>query len=502
MGIDWKAFRPEYLGFAAVVATLPVYEPALHSFHTLAPEAFGRGVPPYTCAALVAALATALAMFAIRLRGRTVAKDGEGRRARRRLCAAVAALTFLSGTAGLCLLTFIDLPAVFSVALGTCGGIGSALLLAAWGKAFLACEGHEALGYLAVSSVLGGLLLNTVGTLPHPVAVALLFLLAGVALGIPLMLLRENPEQPEGPETQNSQRPASELRPADALVGTALFGMSFHMLGTHEVYLFYLTFLVGTIAAGVAILPLVLLGRERPAVGLLYEVALPLVGFATVAGALVAPGPVGAFAARTGFMLFFAFAAPFLLVSAACGPAREDHDPQLPLLAATACFTGGSLLGLVVGRLADVDACLRAFSLLMLAYLVFLAMSPGISAQLREIRGTRRDTDAPTCAPTALDAEELGRITRRFGLTGREAEILPLTRTGTHIHRDRAGALHIGQHRARACAQDLPKVWRRNERRAPGRPCGGPGARRRGLYATGRLGFRQATDSFTRSPAR
>lgn len=495
---DQKAFRPQYLGFAAVVATLPVYEPALHSFHTIAPDVFDPAAGLFSDCAFAAMLACALAVLVATRR--PVARTGGS--ARSGVPAALdpgtpafkatMAAFGLVGAAGLCLISRFPLPAAAVGALGACAGAGSALALLAWGRLFMACTKKVALLHLALTSVLGAFLLNTVGTLPYPAAVALFMGLEVVALAVPAFHL-EVPGAPDatGPGATGlapASRTPLAVHMAEPLLGIALFALSFQVLGAHTVYLFYLSFLLGTIVAGLAVLPVLLLDAKRPAMALLYEIVLPLAGFAVVAATVAAPDALQALTTRNGFMVFYAFAILLFLSSTIAFANAGEYDPRRVFATAIAFYAGASLAGTIVGSVASEQACNDGFTVLTLVYLVFLALRPNVAAwrhpqsagmavetgaRVGAGAGARTDAgpgtaddaaagpldqaapgETPAPQAGALDDEALARACRRWGLTGREAEVLPLLaqgRTSAYIAR----TLYISDSTARGHAHKI-----------------------------------------------
>lgn len=393
------AFKPEYLGFAAVIATLPIYEPALHSFHTIAPNTFSAQVLPYSASALAGALLGALACLVISPR---TAAHHTPRRIVMIACA-------LIGAAGLCLLAGPGLPPVFAAIAGLAGGLGSALVLAAWGALLSASNRQTVLAHLAGAGILGAFLMNTVGTLPYPLACALFGAFQLVAVAIPCFC--RTPAEPD-----STASPASS--PAGAYIGIALFGLVFLLLGNHTVPYFYLSSLIGSIVAGVAAVPFVLPRTRQPSQELLMGAVLPLAGFLALAVAIAAPHST---AARAALVTFYSFAALVLLASLV-GHAqtnRGQHSPSQTFLVATVVFAGASLGGLILRANLPSELCGLAFAVLTLAYLAGMAVYPTISRW--------RSSTTPAIA---LSPETITAVGAHYRLTDREIEILRLLANG------------------------------------------------------------------------
>ena len=403
MKTTMPAFKPEYLGFAAVVATLPIYEPALHSFRTIAPDTFSTRVLPYSAAALIGALLGALVYIV--MGKHAVAPKPFVRRAPMIACALV-------GAAGLCLLAGPGLPPALAVATGLAGGLGSVLVLAAWGTLLSASNRQTVLAHLAGAGILGAFLMNTVGTLPYPLACALFGAFQLVAIAIPCLC--RTPEEPCA--TAHATSPASP--PIGTFVGIALFGLVFLLLGDHKVPYFYLSSLIGSIVAGAAVVPLVLPRLRPPSQKLLMGAILPLAGFGALAVAIAAPHST---AARAALVTFYSFAILVLLASlvAHAQSERNQRPAAQTFLEATAVFAGASLGGLILRASVPSDVCDLAFTVLTLVYLAGMAVYPTI--------GERQTSDTPhvTLAPEAITA-----VGVHYRLTDRETEILRLLAEG------------------------------------------------------------------------
>ena len=107
--------RFEYLAFSAALATLPVYETALHTFHTLAPGTFDVGSGMFVGFGLLVLLALAAGMFV----RPSLARRLDGRRA-----TAVGAACIAAGTVGLVVMSVTPVPGPAVAMLGMAGGAG------------------------------------------------------------------------------------------------------------------------------------------------------------------------------------------------------------------------------------------------------------------------------------------------------------------------------------------------------------------------------------------
>lgn len=120
--------EPSCLGLAASLATLPVFEPALHSFATL--ERFPDVVMPFVLCALLAFTATAVVLMAVQGLGRCRwLRDG---------------LVALGSAALLAVMAF-ELPGAATVVAGLVAGAASALVIEAWGMRYRGCSIQKAL---------------------------------------------------------------------------------------------------------------------------------------------------------------------------------------------------------------------------------------------------------------------------------------------------------------------------------------------------------------------
>lgn len=429
------AFKPEYLGFAAVLATLPIYEPALHSFHTIAPDSFGAGVAPYSWAALATALACS-ALIGIDSRRARGLQEFWSTSAPYKAAMAVCGI---AGAAGPCLLAGPGLPPALAVLLGAAGGAGSALLLAAWGRLFCSSGYRTVLAHLAIAGILGAFLMNAVGTLPYPLACALFGIFELVALGVPLALGK--PGTPAAPSRGNADSTGI------ALGGIALFGLAFTLLGSHTVPYFYLSFLVGTIVAGIAVLPVLLWHGERSLAPLFCNAVLPLVGFAAVAVAVVAPCST---ASRAAFMVFCSFAIPLLLASIASKGSPGASGAPGVLWAAVGAYSGASLAGMGLSAAVPLATASTVFTVAAIVYLAAAAVQPTFAAW----RTRTPDHDATPEARIAVPPAAAEAVADRYRLTEREAQILSMLAAGA-TSGEIAEALVISNSTARGHAHKI-----------------------------------------------
>lgn len=403
------SFRPEYLGFAAVIATLPIYEPALHSFHTIAHDTFAAGAPLYTRAALASALLTAL-VWGILCR-RLPARSSSSFAYRIPM-----ALGAILGALGLCLLAGPGLTPLACLLLGAAGGVGSALLLIAWGEVLRAGSYLTVLAHVAGAGILGAFLLNTVGTLPYPLACALFVALELVALAVPWAA-----RPVDVPDTAPVPHPS--FSSAGPLVGIALFGMAFRLLGNHTVPYFYLGCLIGAIVAGLAVVPVALSpGLGRLGASQLWDIALPLAGCAAVGVSLVAPYST---AARAACTVFYFFAIPLFLAALVARAQTPQAHPTALFAAAVGVYAGASLAGALLSSALAPVVCDTIFVLLTLAYAALRAVSPTIAQRLASPNPTASSLSAAPVAP-----ETIATIAANHHLTEREAEILRLVAEG------------------------------------------------------------------------
>lgn len=455
------AFRPEYLGFAALTATLPIYEPALHSFHTIAPQTFDQAVLPYSQAALAGALLTAAALVVLGWRS-VRSNEGEkprGRRVPSLAARAIMAVCAIAGAAGLCLLAGPGLPLPLALAFGAAGGVGSALLLVSWGHILCTGDTRTVLAHLAAAGVLGAFLMNAVGTLPYPLACGLFGCFGLVALALAWVAPGAGPEDAAGDTAASKAQPPMPNWPTgilEPLGGIALFGLAFPMLGNHTVHYFYLSFLVGSIVAGIAVVPLVLARTRRLSSTLLQNAVLPLVGFAAVAFSVASPQST---LARGAFMVFFSFAIILLLGELVERARSKSHETTLVFSAAVGIYALASLAGSALSLTMEPGPCSTTFTVLVLLYLACIAVRPTLmgrqeGASVTRAGGGTNAGAAPSSAAIALGPRELSELAERYRLTEREAEILRMLTDGA-TSGEIAEALVISSSTARGHAHKI-----------------------------------------------
>lgn len=458
MRLSWKSLRIECLGLAAVMATLPIYEPALHSLHTLAPERFAQAALPYSCAALTTACLVALAIaFGMRCSRQPRETD----RLHPAVCTVMVAST-LAGALGLWIIIQSAPPIAICAGLGCLAGLGSVLLLMAWVWMYRTCDKESALLHLALSAVLGGLLMNMIGTLPLAPAMVLFLALDLVALAVPIASSLHKPKADEvqgsarfvngegsaspsmAPEVRENSR-ADGAHIGEALIGIALFALSFQMLGVHGTLYLYLSFMLGSIVTGGAVALLVCLRRVSRPAELLKGVLLPTVGMAALLVAVVAPLGAQSVTARVALMVFYSLeiivctAQVIEIARQQRGAGTRDGSLSLGVVcAAIAVYAAASLLGMAAQRLVPPGPIHVAFVALTLAYLAAMLLRTSLASW----RGGARACDADGAPDTAEETgaamserpvpvsdELFARLARQHQLTNREEEILlPLVR--------------------------------------------------------------------------
>lgn len=399
--------EPPCLGLSASLATLPVFEPALHSFATL--DRFPDVIMPFVLCALLAFTATA-ALLA------TIPEVGHCRWLRDGLVAL--------GSAALLAVMFFELPVAVIGVGGLTGGAASALVVESWGMRYRGCSIQKALLHIAVSCVLAALFMNLIGTTPLGASFALFLALSVVGADMPAW----------GVSTRTTgalpvAEPRTSLRPmlaglAEPLIGLFLFSLMFSTLGDHRVYLYYLSFLLGTLASGLCIVPLLLISSKRPLLNLMYQVILPLLGLVLIVVALVVPVTFQGAVSRSGFMLFFAFASMLFCASIVGYVTAGEFAPRRILGASMVAYGLGGVIGTAIvlagGR---TELITSVFLALTCIYIVTLALRPSILAWLGKESTGLGGADIP-------DGEERPRedaadvLAARFGLTEREREIL------------------------------------------------------------------------------
>lgn len=399
--------EPSCLGLAASLATLPVFEPALHSFATL--ERFPDVVMPFVLCALLAFTATAVVLMAVQALGRCRwLRDG---------------LVALGSVALLAVIAF-ELPEAATVVAGLVAGAASALVIEAWGMRYRGCSIQKALLHIAASCVLAALLMNLIGTIPLAASGTLFLTLSVVGADLPAW----------GASAQTAGEssaavPRGSLRPllaglAEPLIGLFLFSLMFSTLGDHRVYLYYLSFLLGTLASGLCIVPLLLINSKRPLLNLMYQVILPFSGLVLIVVALVVPTALQGAVSRSGFMLFFAFAAMLFCASIVGYLTAGEFAPRRILGVSLVAYGLGGVIGTAIvlagGR---TELITSVFLALTCVYIVVLAMRPSVLAWLGKESAGFGEPDA---ADEGEEPQEsaVETLAARFGLTEREREIL------------------------------------------------------------------------------
>ena len=414
-------FEPVYLGLSAAIATLLIYEPALHSFVYF--THFDEFIRLFSLAALTACTITSIAYAVI---ARTATHDSP---ATSPVFFFLLGFSTLAGSIGFLLLVeFLGAPALH-IAIGACAGVSSALVLISWGHAYTGCSIQQALVHIALSCIVGALLMNTMGTLPFPVTAVLFVTLSAASAIIPAVRNRRSraahnaEREPIARATTVGRMMGNLFEP---LAGLFLFSLVFATLGDHHVYLFYLSFLLGTLLSGLCIIPLLMVNSRRPILSLVYQVVLPLLGLFMLVIILVVPDGPSGMVARNGFMLFFAFASMLFCASIVGFSTADEFDPSLILGSAVATFAAGGLLGTVLastwGRSQFVIGIFLALTCI---YVITLAIRPSLMAwmgrdtnlfgtSLREERGQRGEREP------GIDND----VMAAYGLTEREREIL------------------------------------------------------------------------------
>lgn len=241
---------------------------------------------PFVLCALLAFTATAVVLMAVQGLGRCRwLRDG---------------LVALGSAALLAVMAF-ELPGAATVVAGLVAGAASALVIEAWGMRYRGCSIQKALLHIAASCVLAALLMNLIGTIPLAASGTLFLILSVVGADLPAW----------GASVQTAGEssaavPRESLRPllaglAEPLIGLFLFSLMFSTLGDHRVYLYYLSFLLGTLASGLCIVPLLLINSKRPLLNLMYQVILPFLGLVLIVVALVVPTALQGAVSRSGF---------------------------------------------------------------------------------------------------------------------------------------------------------------------------------------------------------
>ncbi len=408
--------EPSYLGLAPSLATLLVYEPALHSFAPLG--RFDAVVTPFVLCSLIAFSAAAIVLAAC------------GWRERPRWLRN--ALTVL-GSVGFLAVLFLPLPSGATAVAGLVAGTGSAPVVEAWGMRYRGCSIQKALLHIAVSCILAALLMNLIGTVPPTVA-GVLFVVLALA-GSDMASWATKGGEDDIVETVNASSddravvPWKTLRSmlaglAEPLIGLFLFSLMFSTLGDHRVYLYYLSFLLGTLASGLCIVPLLLVSSRRPLLNLIYQVILPLLGLVLIVAALVVPAALQGAVSRSGFMLFFAFASMLFCASVVGYATAGEFPARLILGTSMGAYGLGGVVGTAIvmggGR---TDLITSIFLALTCIYIVALALRPSVLAWLGK-GSSGFGASAATADEERRHESSVDALAARCGLTEREREIL------------------------------------------------------------------------------
>lgn len=410
--------KPSLLGLALTLASLAVYEPALHSF--VEASQFDALILPFTASALGALLVVGI----VQVLGRSAsfprfALDG------------VAAI----GSGGFAVLSLAPFSVWLQVVVGVVAGIAAAFVLLAWGRRYRGLAIQEALLHIALSCVLAALLMNLVGNLPLPLAAVFFAVFSAVGADMAQGGFRKFREKlADAPEIDGRDEMSGGstksvgallLGLAEPLTGIFLFSLMFSTMGDHHEYLYYLSFLLGTFLSGLSIIPLLLLSRKRPLMDLTYQVIMPLLGLVLIVAALVVPPDTQGLVARNGFMLFYAFAAMLCLASLVGYATAGEYAEHRIMGSAVAAYGLGGVLGTAtVAIFGRSELMTSIFLALTSAYIIALAMRPSVLAWARG--GSTSAEESGVEAAKCQESEIAGNLAERFGLTEREREILAL----------------------------------------------------------------------------
>ena len=417
--------EPGYLGLSATMATLLVYEPALHSFAKVG--YFELILMPFMLCSLLAFTVMGLLLAAVGHREPQGSLWWERRAVRNGVVAA--------GALGFLVLLFAEVLTVTVGAVGLVAGTGSALTVSAWGRRYAGCSIQKALLHIAVSCVLGALLMNLIGTVPPMVACVLFLCLAVIGSDMASWGAGTQSHgtqscadvQPDNPHAEPS-RARTALRPllaglAEPLIGLFLFSLMFSTMGDHGVYLYYLSFLLGTLASGLCIVPLLMVNSKRPLLNLIYQVILPLLGLVLIVVALVAPPGLQGAVARSGFMLFFAGASMLFCASVVGYMTAGEFSQRLILGTSLAAYGLGGVAGTAIVLAGGRNELITStFLALTCIYIVALAIRPSLLAWLG--RDTTSSTEDEAAEAQVQRENYVGAVAAQFSLTEREREIL------------------------------------------------------------------------------
>lgn len=459
--------EPVYLGFSAVIATLLIYEPALHSFVNFG--YFETFIMPFSLTAFASCAVCAIAHIALTkkpARNRTVEE----------------ALLFGSttlGSGGFLLLVAFEGTLPVQIAAGFFAGISAALVLLAWGEAYAGCSMQKALLHIALSCVIAVLLMNTMGTLPFPITAVLFCLLAAAGAILPTYWKKRHTDGRRSGETAPSAKAVPRCvrrmlgNLAEPLVGLFLFSLVFATLGDHRVYLFYLSFLMGTLLSGLCIIPLLYINSRRPILSLIYQVILPVLGLILIVVAVIAPDSLQGVVTRNGSMLFYAFASMLFAASVIGFTTADEFMPDLILGSAVATFAIGGFIGTALaGTVGRNEFITSLFLALTCIYVIFLAIRPSILSWMGK---EASPFGAPPC-DDAIDREEAClALAETYELTEREKEILEYVvtdHTSSYIARTlfisestvRGHIHHIYQKLGISSREEMVELFKKNAR--------------------------------------
>ena len=290
--------EPIYLGFSTVIATLLIYEPALHSFVNFG--YFETFIMPFSLTAFASCAIYAIVCITL---AQKAPRNVTGKQAIEKV------LRFGStalGAGGFLLLVAFEGTLPLQIASGFFAGISAASVLLAWGETYAGCSMQKSLLHIALSCVIAVLLMNTMGTLPFPITAVLFCLLTAASAILPTFWnerhVTDRPSRETEPSVKASLRPVRRMlgNLAEPLIGIFLFSLVFATLGDHRVYLFYLSFLMGTLLSGLCIIPLLYINSTRPILSLIYQVILPVLGLVLIVVTMIAPDSPQGIVARNG----------------------------------------------------------------------------------------------------------------------------------------------------------------------------------------------------------
>ena len=347
--------------------------------------------------------------------------------------ALIMAITSLVGSVGFVTLMAFGGGLFWQVSIGICAGISSALQLIAWGRIYVGLSMQKALLHIAICCVCGMLLANLIGTIPFLSSTATFIALSVASTTIPIALRQRatsddvDCDSPSAGKTHTEHRLRKAVRMfsnlLEPMAGIFLFSLLFTTLGDHQVNLFYLSFLLGTMASGVLIIPLLLIKGKTPILTLIYQVALPLLGLVLIVVAVIAPHSVSDLITRNGFMLFYSFASMLFCASVVGYATADEFDVNLILGGAVTTYAAGGLAGTLLAATAGRnDVLTGTFLALTCAYVIALAMRPSILSWMKENRNAHVDVDESETG----DVPSLIAFAEKYDLTERETEILEL----------------------------------------------------------------------------